>query len=738
MFQAANKRRMVERVGNWSYRHPWRVLAFASLALVILTASAGALGGEFRQTFAIPGSEANAAAGLLEETGFEGADRYQGHVVVTAGDVRQPRVRAVLEDLLEDIQRGVPGAHVDAARFEVSHDATVGVAVVDMGDDLSGARQQAEQIVSLHQGLEVPDGVGFEFGGEPFEREAEFSSEVFGLAAAAVILLLAFGSPATAALPIVTALVGIGGAAAVVQMATRFVDIPPFTPGLVAMIGIGAGIDYSLFVVTRYREELPGSGSRAEAVARAIATAGRATAFAGITVVISLLALLVVGLDDVQSVALAAASGVLFVMLASITVLPALLRAAASRIGPLKGDVFRRSGKPQSAASFWHRWSRMLQKRPVPAAIASTVVLLVLAAPVAGMRLGLSDAGNRPEGDTTRRAYDLISEGFGPGFNGPLFVVAELPDRAAPGELTRFADTVRSVDGVERVGPPIVGANEEVALLEVIPETGPQDQQTSELVHRLRNDSFQGSAAPPGARLLVGGAPAAVVDFSQHNAGMLPWVIGIVLVLSFCLLMAVFRSLLVPLKAVIINLLSVGAAYGVLVAVFQWGWLPGVFEVGRPGPIEAWVPMIMFAIVFGLSMDYEVFLLSRIREEYNRTLNNSAAVAEGIARTARLISAAAGIMVCVFGAFVLSGERSLQMMGMGLAVAIAVDATLVRLVLVPSTMELLGDRNWWLPLWLRRRLPRLLIVEPSADVFAPDTAGDLPGKGGHLRSSLDQ
>jgi RND superfamily putative drug exporter len=349
-------------------------------------------------------------------------------------------------------------------------------------------------------------------------------------------------------------------------------------------------------------------------------------------------------------------------------------------------------------------------------AIVGLLVIVVLTLPALAMRLGFGDAGNRPTSDTTRRAYDLLAEGFGVGANGPLLLAVHVPDgdSALADEL---ADAVRQTPGVEDATPAIVNDAGDVAVVQVFPSSAPQDEATTELVHRLRHDVIPDVTAGTDAEVLVGGPQAAVVDFADFNATRLPVFIVVVLAVSFVVLMAVFRSVLVPLKAVVMNLLSIGAAYGVVVAVFQWGWGAELIGIGREGPIEAWAPIMLFAIVFGLSMDYEVFLLSRIREEYDRTGDNATAVASGLSSTARVITAAAAIMVVVFAGFVFSGERSLQVFGLGLATAVLVDATIVRLVLVPATMELLGDRNWWLPTWLDRLLPDIHVegtaVEPD-------------------------
>jgi RND superfamily putative drug exporter len=424
---------------------------------------------------------------------------------------------------------------------------------------------------------------------------------------------------------------------------------------------------------------------------RSIATAGRAVLFA------------------TRGVAVGIALGVLMTMLASVTLLPALLGFVGRNIDRL-GLPHRKRKQGAARESVWYRWSRVLQHHPWPAAILGFVFLLVLAVPALSMHLGFADAGNRPTTDTTRQAYDLLAKAFGPGFNGPLLLAAKTPGGQADlATLESLRDRIDNTRGVVFASPPQPNADRSAAIMQVFPTTAPQDRSTADLVQRLRDDVVPNALAGSGVDVKVGGLTAAVDDYAQYTASRLPLFIGSVLLLSFLLLMVVFRSLLVPLKAVVMNLLSIGAAYGVIVAVFQWGWGLGMISNGRASPIEAWAPIMIFAIVFGLSMDYEVFLLSRIKEEYDRTHDNATAVANGLALTARVITAAAAIMVFVFGSFVFGPELALQLFGLGLAVAVLVDATVVRLVLVPATMELLGDRNWWIPSWLERVLPRVHI-----------------------------
>jgi RND superfamily putative drug exporter len=503
--------------------------------------------------------------------------------------------------------------------------------------------------------------------------------------------------------------------------------MPSFTLQLVLMLGIGVGIDYALFIVTRYRESLAEGRTPADAIELAIDTAGRAVLFAGTTVIISVLGLLVVGLDVNRALGIAAASGVAATMLASVTLLPAVLGFVGTTIDRLGLPHRRRSGAATAGAGggFWGRWSRTLQRRPLVPAVVGFVLLAALALPTFAMRLGFGDASNRPESDTTRQAYDLLAEGFGPGANGPLILAASVPDAASAAAFDDLLAGLPEVGNVAGATPAIPGESGDVALAQVFPGSGPQDEATTELVHRLRDDVVPAAAGDTALEVHVGGAQAAVVDFADFTGSRLPVFMAVVLGLSFLLLLVVFRSVLVPLKAVVMNLLSIGAAYGVIVMVFQWGWGASLIGAGEPGPVEAWAPMMLFAVVFGLSMDYEVFLLSRIREDYDRTHDNATAVAHGLAGTARVITAAAAIMVVVFGGFVLSADRALQLFGLGLAVAVFLDATVVRLVLVPATMELLGDRNWWIPRWLDRILPTVQVEgapPPQASAPAPTPA----------------
>jgi RND superfamily putative drug exporter len=710
------------RLAHICYRRRWFVLLGWILAAVGLSAFGGAVAEEFRFDVSLPGTESQEASDLLTEGGFGGRAGFTGQVVVASDTpVTDPAVQADIERLLASISGEVPevgviSPYAPGGEAQIAPSGTVAYAELDFGDiPLADASLLAGEIRSVSDGFEPSSAAQIELGGDLFFEESEFSSEGFGMLAAIVILLVAFGSLLAMGLPLLTALFGMVCGFALVNIGTTFMDVPDFASALVSMMAIGVGIDYALFVVTRYREQLHAGADPETAVVGAIDTAGRAVVFAGATVVVSLLGLIVVGLASIRSMAFAAAAAVLMVMLVSITLLPALLGFIGPRIDKF-GLPHRRRRVTTGSSGWWYRWSRLVQHRPWPAALAAAVLLVVLAAPVAVMRLGFSDAGGRPTTDTTRRAFDLIAEGFGPGFNGPLILAVSLPPSTGgegAGLLGDLESTLSADDGVAAVMPPFVNEEGSVALVQAFPATGPQDAETMELVGRIRDSIAPELTAGTEAQILVGGSVAGAVDFAGLQARALPQFMGAVLVVSFLLLLVTFRSLLVPLKAVIMNLLSIGAAYGIVVAVFQWGWGAGVLGI-ETGPVEAWAPMMMFAIVFGLSMDYEVFLLSRIKEEWERTGDNATAVADGLARTARLITAAAAIMVCVFGGFVLSVDRDLQLFGLGLAVAVLLDATIVRLVLVPATMELLGDRNWWLPRWLGRLVPNFHIEGTQA------------------------
>jgi RND superfamily putative drug exporter len=713
---------LLQALARFCYRRRWRVLGAWVVLLVGLYALNSSFGGKFLDEFDLPGSESQEAVDLLEEHGFDTRAGATGQVVFKANDVNDPAVRQGMEELFDEIAEVTAPSEVVSpysaeGAHQINDQATIAYAEINLSDrDSDELVDIGEEARALVADADVP-GTQVELGGDIAFEQPEFSSEVVGFIAAMIILLIAFGSLLAMGLPIMTAIFGVVTGIAIVGLVVHVIGMPSFSNQAVAMIGIGVGIDYALFIVTRYREGLHEGLTPECATMRALDTAGRAVLFAGCTVIIAILGLFTIGLDLIRGLAVGISIGVLMTMLAALTLLPAALGFVGTNIDKL-GLPHRRRAERAGHQSIWYRWSRVIQHRPWPPLLIGATLLIVLAVPLFAIRLGFGDAGNQPTDFTVRRAYDLISEGFGPGANGPLLLAAETPGGESDLQaLEALSGELNQTDGVAFASEPIPNESGDAAIIQVQPTTSPQDKETAHLVNRLRDDVVPQAVAGSTADVKVGGATAAVVDFSRYTAERLPWFIAAVLLLSFILLTVVFRSLLVPLKAVIMNLLSVGAAYGILVAVFQWGWGSSLLGVGREGPIDAWIPMMLFAVIFGLSMDYEVFLLSRIREDYDRTHDNATAVANGLAATARVITAAAAIMFCVFFSFVLGADRSLKIFGFGLAMAVLLDATVVRLVLVPATMELLGDRNWWLPRWLDRILP-VVHVEAGEEVVA--------------------
>ena len=715
---------MLKKLASYCYARRWRIL----LAWIALLLSVGFLGGRFgaepSNDFTLPDTESTRALAILQERfGTGGGDGLRVVFEAPAG-MTDPAVRQRAEALLGEIDtvEGVVGVSSPySAPGQISPDGRIAYAGIQFDDssiDLEVDRiQDVKDIVDSGAG----DGLRALLGGPAArfaDQEPPFGSqELIALGAAVVILLITFGSVIAMGLPILTAIFGLGIGLSLVFLLGHLADVPEFAPQLASMIGLGVGIDYALFIVTRYRQALHAGADPEESVVVAIETSGRAVLFAGMTVVISLLGLFLIRLNFLAGVALGASMGVLVVMLASVTLLPAILGFVGRTIDRLHVPVLHRD-ESHHRASFWFRWSRFIQRRPLPAGVAGAVALLVLAIPLLGIELGSTDEGNEPVSSSARQAYDLLAEGFGPGFNGPLLLVAETE---GPGDVQAFGaalQTIATAEGVVAVSPPIPNPQGTAVIATAIPATSPQDAQTRGVIERLRSGVIPAAEAAGAPKIEVGGTTAIFVDFTGYLADRLFVFIGAVLVLSFLLLLVVFRSVLIPLKAAIVNLLGIGAAYGVVVAVFQWGWLSGVFGVERTGPIEPFIPMMLFAIVFGLSMDYEVFLMSRIREEYVRTRRNDIAVADGLAATARVITAAAAIMVTLFLSFALADVREIKLFGLGLAAAIFLDATVIRMVVVPAFMEVLGDANWWLPRWLRW-IPEVAVGEAEGVIVEP-------------------
>ena len=716
------------RWARWCHRRRWRVLGAWAALLVVVGVAASSLGGTTEDDFRIPDAESQRALDVLQQRFPDMAGDNAMVVFDADGGLEQPANRGRVEQVVEGVRRLDHVLEVTGpfdGPGQVSADGRIAFAAVQFDAPADDIPQSTFEALRDVAGGGASDDLRVELGG----RAVEFSqqgdtgqSEQVGLIAAALVLLLTFGSVLAAGLPLGTALFGLGAGLGIVTLASTVVPIPEAGPQVATMIGLGVGIDYALFIVTRYRHGLHSGLDAEEATGVAIATSGRAVLFAGVTVVISLLGLLLVDLAFVRGLAVAASLVVLLTMAASISLLPALFGLIGDRVDRLRVPFLHRR-EDEHRQTVWFKFSRVIQRRPWPAAILGTTALVVLALPLLSMRLGVTDAGADPESRSTRRAYDLLSEGFGPGFNGPLLLTASLPGDGDHALLDDLVQRLGETEGVALVAPPETNEAGDTAVVVVIPTTAPQDEATTQLIHRLRDEVVPSVTGSGDGEVLVGGITAAFVDVTDLLSRDLPLFIGAVLGVSFLLLMVVFRSIAVPLKAVVMNLLSIGAAYGIVVAVFQWGWGAELLGLGEPGPIQPFVPMMLFAILFGLSMDYEVFLISRVREEWLRTGDNGLAVADGLAFTARVITAAAAIMVTIFGSFLLADDAIIKVFGLGLAVAILLDATVVRVVLVPATMELLGDANWKLPRWLDRVLPHL-DIEAAAPEDAAEDAGD--------------
>jgi RND superfamily putative drug exporter len=727
------RQRGLGRLAAWSYSHRRRVLLAWIILIVVTIALGQAVGSRFQMSFSSGHNPSDQVEQILASQFPKAAGTQAYAVVHTTGSVRTP-ANVVRTDTLADRLRSLP--HVSGvvspfspeAHHQVSADGHIAFIAVQFNESESALPNSAiTPVVDTITSFTRP---GFQTaaGGDVIENVVEAHpgpSEGIGISAAMLIMLIAFGSAVAMGLPIMTAVFGVAIGFALEDLISHLLNVPTFSPELLAMIGLGVGIDYALFVVTRYRQGLTQGLEPIDAVATALATSGRAVLFAGTTVIISLCGLFVVNLSFMQGLAVSSIVAVLLVMAGALTLLPAMLGFAGRAIDRFHLPVFLASSHPETRG-FWFRWSRVIQRHPWRSGGAALATLVVLALPLFSMRLAFTDAGNDPTSLTTRQAFDLLAQGFGPGFNGPLVLAAELPTSGSgPAVLDRLDARLSTTPGVAYAAPAEISPSGRAGVIIAYPAGAPQAAATAHLVTHLRNEVIPAATAGSGIRVLVGGETAAGVDSSKYLTGRLIWVIGAVILLAFILLLAVFRSVVIPLKAVVMNLLSVGAAYGVIVAVFQWGWGGSVIGIGSKAPIDPWIPLMMFTILFALSMDYEVFLLSRIREEWRRTGNSSEAVADGLARTARVITAAAAIMICVFGSFVINDPlRVLKVFGLGLAASVLIDATLVRMVLVPSVMELLGRANWYLPRWLDRWVPHIGIeIDADELVAIPGATG---------------
>ena len=709
--------RRLTRLADIAYRRRGRVVLVWIVAMFVIIGVGSSLAGEFSADYDTPGSESKAASDITEQrfAGYSGQEIFV--VWKDPAGANSPQARQRINAFLAEAEKvNNVSPHTP---IRVSDNGEIAATTLPM--TVPGWDFKDDDARKIVDAAEANDGGGLqiELGGDPiYSVQSQSSPEGFGFLGAAIVLLIAFGSVVAAGLPLGIALVGLGiSSAGLIPLLSNVIDVPDWTTAVSGLIGIGVGIDYALLVLTRFRSAMREGKDRHDAVVEAVTTAGRSVIIAGLTVVIAVLGLMLTGLSYMYGVAIATSLAVLTVMFASITLLPAFLSYLGPRVDKLRIPLLGRSLKRADEAERQRergdespaaRWSHVVQRRPWPFAIGALVVLLALAAPALGMRLGFPDAGNDPPDSMTRQAYDLNTEGFGPGTNGPIQIAATMPTSPqAKSEIDAFANTLRSTPGVAFVVPPRINQAGDAALITVIPKTSPQDEATEDLVKHLRDDVVPDQFNGTGIDVQIGGVTAALEDQSTYMTGRMPLFIAGVLGLSFLLLLVAFHSPLISLKAGIMNLLSVSAAYGVMTLAANGGGLSNLIGIDHEVPIAPFMPVMMFAILFGLSMDYEVFLISRIREEYLKDGNTSRAVADGLAKTARVITAAAAIMVVVFLSFVTSNEVFLKLFGIGLAAAVFLDATVVRMVLVPAVMQLLGKWNWWIPNWLERRLPRL-------------------------------
>ena len=719
-------------LARWCYRHRLIVVLLWLVAVAGLGVASKAVGSAYSDNFSLPGTESTKALQLLQKSlPAQSGDSATVVWQTSQGTVRDATVRERMTPVLDKIAKSpsvtsVTSPYEPRGARQISADGRTAYAQVSFGQ-LANKLPKADvrRVIDVaEQGRTA--GLRVELGGNPIsqvQRTPPSSSEAVGVLAAAVVLFIAFGSLFAMLLPILTAVAGVGTGLLTVGLLTHALDIGQIGPILGALIGLGVGIDYALFIVTRHRTGLRSGMTVEESVVKAIDTSGRAVRFAGATVVIALLGMFVLGMSFLNGLAIASATTVVATVLAAITLLPALLGFLGMRTLSRRERRLTAAGVA-SGGGLWHRWARVVQRRPGTLSAVAIVLIGVLTLPVFSLRLGSSDAGNDPSSSTTRKAYDMLAAGFGPGSNGPLQLVAQTPAPPDRQAFSRLADEVGQVRGVARAAAMPMPAGSKIGIIQVIPTTSPQSKQTSDLIGRLRHDVVPPAERGTTMKVYVGGQTAIFDDFADVLTGKLPLFLGVIIALGFVLLLIAFRSLLVPATAAVMNVLAAGASFGVIVAFFQWGWGSEPLGVGAAGPVEAFLPVIMLSILFGLSMDYQVFLVSRMHEEWTHTKDNARSVNVGQAQTGRVITAAATIMIAVFVAFVFGGQRVIAEFGIGLAAAVALDAFILRTVLVPAVMHLFGAANWWLPRWLDRSLPHLS-VDPPDEAATPGPEPEL-------------
>ncbi|MGW2206628.1 MMPL family transporter [Streptomyces sp. NPDC001774] len=717
------------RLGRFSFRHRFFITLSWVALLVIAGVGAAAAIAPAPSSFSMPGTEAQQAFDLLRER-FPDAhhDGATARMVFKAPDgakLTDPVFREAIANAVDGVQKGstqVASVLDPFAAHTVGKDGSTAYANITYEVASASLTEETKQALVDTAASARDSGLAVEVGGSAVPAEPEGGTEILGIAVAALVLLITFGSLVAAGLPLVTALLGVGVGVSTIGALAHTLDLGDTTSTLAMMLGLAVGIDYALFVVTRYRAELAEGHPREEAAGRALGTAGSAVVFAGLTVVIALAGLSVVGIPVLTKMGLAAAGTVALAVLVALTLLPALLGIAGKRI--IGRRARKRGPRPRRAkAMLGERWAGFVLRRPLPVLVAGVLGLGVLAVPAASLELGLPDEGSLSAESTQRKAYDILSDGFGPGFNGPLAMVVDAKGRGdVKAAAAKTIDIVKRVEGVAEVSPAAFNKAGDTATITVVPASGPGSKQTENLIGEIRAAGSE-IEAQTGARALVTGQTGMKVDFSQKMSDALLPYLSLVVGLAFLLLMVVFRSVLVPLKAALGFLLSVSAALGAVVAVFQWGWLADVLGIETTGPIMSTMPIFMVGIVFGLAMDYEVFLVTRIREAYVRGESPRQAVVSGFRHGARVVTAAAVIMIAVFGGFLGATEQTVKMIGFGLAVAVFLDAFVVRMAIVPAVHALLGRTAWWLPKWLGRVLPDVDVEGEKLRAVLEDRTG---------------
>ncbi len=723
----------MKSLARFCFGHRRLVLALWLLALVGSFVLSQGLGTDFSTKFQLPNTQSAKALSLLEKD-FPAASGSSDQIVLYApgGTLRGGPLESRATEMLDQVAhlpyvRSVASPFGAGGAGQVSKDGQVAFATVTFTAQSQDVPKTAvERVISTAQAAHDAH-LQVALGGqdiEAAEAQGSSSSTGAGIALALIVLGIAFGALFAAFLPLITALIAIAIGYSLTGLLSHVFSVASFATILGVLIGLGVGVDYALFIVTRHRNAIKAGHSVEESSVNAVNTAGRAVFFAGITVCIALLGQFALGLSFLYGVAVSASLTVVLTMAASLTLLPSLLGFVGMRVLSRRQRARLRADGPvdEVVTGFWYRWARMIERRPKLPAFLALATVVAIALPIFSLHLGLDDAGSDPPGTTTLQAYNLLAKGFGPGFSGPLQLVAELPSAADERAFVALIGAAAHQPGVAAASPPVLSPSGKVAIAELYPTTSPQSVQTSALVAHLRDDVIPKAEAGTGITVLVGGPTAIGTDFAHILSSKLILFIAVVVLLGFLLLMAVFRSLLVPLVASVMNLLSVGAALGVMNVVFEWGWGHSLFRISSEAPVEVFVPVLLISILFGLSMDYEVFLVSRIHEEWVARRDNDVAVTLGQAATGRVITAAASIMVLVFASFALGDNIVIKQFGIGLAAAILIDAFIVRTVLVPALMHMFGPANWWLPAWLDRALPHLNVEGAGA----PNVAAALP------------